>query len=154
MNKKILVILFFILASCIYGEEIGEVEKILNSQQRGVRLTEDLINICTNQLLIKACIKAIELNPNNTTAYWLLCVGYYGRKEYDLAIKYLSKMIELEPQNAMWYYHNRGLCYQKKKDYDKAIKDYTKAIEISPSFAYGYFALGNVYEEKKIMIKQ
>ena len=44
---------------------------------------------------------------------------------YDKAIEYYTKVIEINPKDAKAYY-NRGVAYAEKGLQDKAIKDYNK----------------------------
>ena len=64
--------------------------------------------------------------------------------QYDRAIAYFNKAIEINPKYADAY-NNRGNAYAKKGQYDKAIADYNKAIEINPRFAAAYNNRGNAY---------
>ena len=51
-------------------------------------------------------------------------------KEYIEAIKYFSKVLELN-SNYEIAYINRSSCYEKLEQYQDAIKDLDKAIELN-----------------------
>lgn len=95
--------------------------------------------------------KQTEYNTASNTlseADWIQ-KGYnsYEVKEYDNAILYLQKAIELNPQSSGVYY-NMGLVYSDKGNIDKAIQLYEKAIEQNPQDYRAYINLGLVYSQK------
>ena len=77
------------------------------------------------------------------------------RQKYDEAITYLTKAMELDPQNTEYYntrlaeaYHGRGVnYYEYSTDREKAIADYTKAIELDPTNTDYYLSRAFVYDE-------
>ncbi|MEA1936503.1 MAG: tetratricopeptide repeat protein [Patescibacteria group bacterium] len=83
--------------------------------------------------------------------------------EYDKAIKYYEKALEVylkttgeNHPNTANTYNNLGIVYDSKSDYDKAIEYYKKALEIylktigenHPDIANTYNNLGIVYRSK------
>jgi tetratricopeptide (TPR) repeat protein len=69
----------------------------------------------------------------------------YGKSgQYQKAISYLAKAIELNPKYALAYY-NRGTANHKLGQYTQAISDYTKAIELNPKYAVAYNNRGVAY---------
>ena len=62
-------------------------------------------------------------------------------KEYENAIIYYNKAIELNPDDAIAY-NNRGCAKVDLKDYTGAIEDYNKGIELKPDYANAYFNRG------------
>ena len=67
-------------------------------------------------------------------------------KNYDKAIEYFHKSIELDPSRSS-VYTNLGAVYSDKinPDYDKAIEYHKKAIDINPKNEIAYSNLGNAY---------
>ncbi len=63
---------------------------------------------------------------------------------YNDAIKYFTKNLEIFPNNAKAYY-NRGRIYYNLQNYDNAISDFTKAIQLNPDFAEAYNNRGVTY---------
>jgi len=72
---------------------------------------------------------------------------YYEKGQYDQAISWYSKIIEMNPR-LVAAYNNRGWSYDKKGEYDKAIRDYTEALKILPKFAWGHYNRGLSYYRK------
>jgi len=73
---------------------------------------------------------ALKKNPQSTEAYIGLATlwGNY-KKDYDKAIEYLSKAIEIEPKAG--YFFARGEAWRKKKDFQRAVEDYNKVLELT-----------------------
>ena len=70
----------------------------------------------------------------------------YG--EYDEAIIFLDKIIELNPYNySAWYF--KGLIYQRKETYEKAVDAYEFCIAIDESNTMGHLGKGNSLMELK-----
>jgi antitoxin component YwqK of YwqJK toxin-antitoxin module len=72
--------------------------------------------------------------------------GYnaYDNKEYDKAISFYLRAIELDPDNA-GSYNNLGVAYKAQGNITKAIPLYEKSIELDPDNATAYTNLGIVY---------
>jgi len=71
----------------------------------------------------------------------------FVRGDIDLAIRYYSDAIRLNPREAATY-NNRGYAYLQKGDQDRAIADYDKAIGLNPRYAKAYFCRASGYENK------
>ena len=88
--------------------------------------------------------KVIELDPNDTRAYYSRESAYSYKGDYDHAIEDCNKIIELNPKDARAYITRAG-NYHIKGDYDYAIEDYDKAIELDPKNADAYSSRGHFY---------
>ena len=86
-------------------------------------------------------------NTLRVVKYEKLGLSEYKKGNHKQAIKYFSKAIEYNPNDASLY-NNRGLAYYNLEQYNKAIADYTKAIEIKPNFADAYYNRGLAYLKK------
>jgi lipoprotein NlpI len=113
--------------------------------------------------------KAIELNPDNITAYILRGSASYNLEDYSLAHSDYTEAINMiildsrgvkvtvtdrrgnviesgrttkkDPDLAILY-HNRGLASHALENYKEAIADYTRAIENEPDQAASYYFRG------------
>ena len=81
--------------------------------------------------------KALELNPQMSSAYYNRALIYADIGEYDMAIKDYNSVINLDPEDA-GAYSSRGEAYWHKGESDNAIADYSKAIELDPNDAVNY----------------
>ncbi|XP_031465806.1 STIP1 homology and U box-containing protein 1-like, partial [Phasianus colchicus] len=59
-------------------------------------------------------------------------------KDYENAVKFYSRAIELNPSNAI-YYGNRSLAYLRTECYGYALADATRAIELDKKYVKGYY---------------
>jgi len=81
--------------------------------------------------------RAIEFDPQATSAYYNRGIANLQKRNLDQAINDLSRAIELSPNTAD-YYSDRGIAKLRKRDYDGAIADFTRAIELDPKSALAY----------------
>ncbi len=75
-------------------------------------------------------------------------IVYANLKEYEKAIEYYQKAIEMDEKWAVPYF-NLGIVYKNLKEYEKAIEYYQKAIEMDEKWAVPYNNLGIVYKNLK-----
>ena len=68
----------------------------------------------------------------------------YNRKDYQGAIEYFRKAIELDPKYARPW-NNMGSAYGKLGDYNKEIECCRKAIELDPKLASPWNNMGTAY---------
>jgi tetratricopeptide (TPR) repeat protein len=78
-------------------------------------------------------------NPTRDLLWDNLSLLYYDQGNYQKAIEYATKRIELNPKNHVPYI-DRGLCYRILKKYKEAEKDFNQSLAIKPDFhrAFGY----------------
>jgi len=86
-------------------------------------------------------LNALKLNPHFSEAIQLLGVIEHQLSNYALAIELISKAIEINPTNAI-FYSNRGNSYRAIKQFENAIKNYERAIELNPDYADAHYNLG------------
>lgn len=117
--------------------------------------------------------QAIKLSPHFTLAYFARAMARYcqldvaentvagadmqekntaftdidaamARRDMDLIIEDLDKVVELSP-NLVYAYFNKGNLYIKRHDYTSAISCFTEAIDIKPDFGEAYYNRGIMY---------
>ncbi|KAG7898300.1 hypothetical protein KL935_004450 [Ogataea polymorpha] len=62
----------------------------------------------------------------------------FSAKDYDKAIEYFTKAIEVSSTPNHVLYSNRSACYASLKKYEEALKDAQECVKINPSWAKGY----------------
>lgn len=77
------------------------------------------------------------------------------QEKFDEAVKYYSKAIELDGQNAV-YYCNRAAAYSKMESHKEALDDCEHALEIDPQYskAYGRKGLAHTALNQHIEARQ
>lgn len=75
----------------------------------------------------------IKFYPDNDFGYFFKGIAMDELGEYEKAISYYTKALEIKP-NLPDIFQNRGLAYYHNKQYDEAIADYKKALELNPNF--------------------
>jgi len=86
---------------------------------------------------------ALEKTPQSAEAYIGLGNIYEDKKDYNQALKYYSKAIEIKPKSG--YFWLRGDVWRRRNDCERAIEDYTSAITKDPSFAAAHTDRGFCY---------
>lgn len=95
-------------------------------------------------IILMALVVGSILYTQGKEKYNNLGIEEYQKGNYNKAISYFNKAIELDPNNA-FAYNNRGLAHSELKEYNKAISDYNKAIALKPDYAIAYFNRGLSY---------
>lgn len=89
------------------------------------------------------------MNPaNSKAAFGLADILKYEKREYELAITYYDKAIQLEVANAD-YYLERGECFEFLRQFDYALGDYGKGISLQPGNWKLYNRRGELYMQLK-----
>jgi tetratricopeptide (TPR) repeat protein len=93
---------------------------------------------------LTAFTEAINLNPLNSSAYYLRADLYFILQQYELAIADLDKVISINSKYSQAYYY-RGNAYLALRKYERAIADFDKAIDIDPQNVSAYYSRGALY---------
>jgi len=91
--------------------------------------------------------KAIELDPNNSTAYHLLGTIMNGQNSSE-CIKNYEKCLEINNKSYLTL-NGLGNFYLKTNEFEKAENSYTKAIEINPKRSAKIYKNRAFLREKK-----
>jgi TolB-like protein/Tfp pilus assembly protein PilF len=92
--------------------------------------------------------RAIELNPNNATAYqWLGIVLVLSMGRFNEGIAAGRRAEELDPLSPV-ISADSGVCLYGARRYDEAIAQLKRALTLDPNFYYTRFNLGTVYHAK------
>lgn len=88
---------------------------------------------------------AIEMNPNDTTAYLIRGLSYLSQNNFESAKLDFDKVIEMDVKAINSYYF-RGSCNADIGAYNEAITDLSTYIKKSPEIdKYAYFLRGSSY---------
>ncbi len=92
--------------------------------------------------------RAIELNPNCTTALYHYSYFLAESGRFDEAIHEATEALSHDPMSPLL---NAGLAFVflLTDRYDRCIDQALTAIEVDPSMIFGYLSLGNAYEQKE-----
>ncbi|KAL9546009.1 hypothetical protein MBANPS3_006873 [Mucor bainieri] len=93
--------------------------------------------------------KVQQLDPTNHTSVAELGWIYCEKKEYQTAIDYINKALEIAGTDVADYYYRLGRIYWSMQDSDNAFKYFMQAVKLDPYFASGFTYLGHYYREIK-----
>ncbi|WP_345115154.1 tetratricopeptide repeat protein [Hymenobacter algoricola] len=105
--------------------------KYYASQAYGQSLRRDYTGaIATNE-------KLLALAPTNAFAHGRTGYWYLQQRDTARAAQYLSRAVQLDPQDSVSYL-NRGWLRYGQKQYPQAVADYTQAIRINAHYVSAY----------------
>jgi serine/threonine protein kinase len=105
----------------------------------------------------KSAKKALKINRNHAYANFYLSILYDNKGLANLAIKYLTYAIEINPLDP-WYYIIRARNYEEIREYQSAETDYKEALKLEPDHHIGlyqyslFFIRLNKYENAKTWV--
>ena len=130
--------------------------KILSIDQNHFDSISLLANIfAINNDYVKAkefLLKAISVQPNNTTILNNLGTASKELGELNEAINFYQRVLEIDINHTNANY-NLGLIFYKLKELIKAESYLEKTIKIQPGYALAHFNLGNLQKESKKLKK-
>ena len=85
----------------------------------------------------------IEKDDKDEDAYFYIGICKFDLKNYEEAIKYFNKVIELNPNNEKAYF-NRGLSKAYLQIYEESLKDFDISIKLNPNIDKTYLEKSNV----------
>lgn len=74
-------------------------------------------------------------------------VGYFRKKEWDLAIADFNEAIRLNPQDNVLF-GNRADSYRNKKEWDRALTDINRAVQLNPKNRRNYYIRGLIFYDQ------
>lgn len=94
--------------------------------------------------ILEASEKLLETNSKDINAYNYIGYVFLLKKEYDKAIDYFTKAIDIDPY---WDYpyNNRGYCKLQLGDIENAYFDIHSSYEMNPENSFAWRNLGAYY---------
>ena len=93
----------------------------------------------------KDLVRAIELEPNNDTAHWVLALVLSDRGLFDEALKEMDAAQAIDPGAVAYMFHRGRILYYARR-YDAAIEQLNQTIEVDDRFMQTYGSMVRVYE--------
>jgi tetratricopeptide (TPR) repeat protein len=110
-------------------------------------LIEKGVNLFQNNELEhskKALLEAYKLENDNLDVLNFLGLVNLHLHEYDEAISYFDKALEVEPKDKV-VCNNKGDAYGMMEDYEKALECFNYALEIDEKYSSAHFNMGIIY---------
>jgi tetratricopeptide (TPR) repeat protein len=109
------------------------------------RIGTDVENVSSvgQETLLEYARRAIELLPDNVTAYLQLGNLFFSFGQYQDALVTYQRGLEID-ENEPEVYFSIGASYERLEDYNQALMAYDKAIELAPDNPDFYVAQGTV----------
>jgi protein O-GlcNAc transferase len=93
------------------------------------------------------CETILEMKPDEIPVLHFLGIIYQQLQNYDAAIKFLKKALQLD-RNSFEGYYNLGSAFHKKGALNEAMDCYQKVLQINPKFIDACIKLGNVLQSQ------
>lgn len=90
--------------------------------------------------------RAIELNANDSQAYFDRGVAFYEKGNAQRAVEDFTQVLRLDPKNAAAFYY-RGETRLKLGDRQGALDDLNQSVQLDPNSARTYQSRGNTHAE-------
>ncbi len=104
-----------------------------------------------NLLAIEAFTAAINIEPEDLQARYLLALAYSSVKDFDRAAQQYEAILKtftaLEPQNIEFYFYLGGLYFSQGK-FDLAVAQFEKVLELQPKNTEVLSLVGSFYLDK------
>lgn len=92
---------------------------------------------------IEGFLISVKHDPNFVKAYDHLAICYRRLEDFDNAVKYYKKSLEIFPEGDLAL-ANIGLVYRLMEEYELSIKSYSQLVDLYPNNPEGYYGLGQV----------
>src|SRR5438552_1726719 len=89
--------------------------------------------------------RALAIAPESPEAHLALGVfHYWGRRDYDSALRELDRAIELQPSNSDSRTY-RGAIYRRRGEWRRSLVEFERVFELNPRDSLSLTELGNTY---------
>lgn len=126
-----------------------QIEENLSVEQY-VNLGITLYNQSRYDESIEVCKKVIQLNPNNLTAYNIMCAVYSTQKNWREAIEIGERSMLIDPQLTQ-IYDNLYYVYTTNKDWNKAEEISKKVVLANPRHPNAQNNLNTLKATRKVI---
>ena len=138
---------YYLFRGDFYNNQLEDYDKALADFSQAIELEPDNDNFFFNRALlydknietyteaIDDYYRVLEINPQMSSPLNNIALIYEELKDYNNALEAYNKIIELDPDEALYYSNRGGLYGFKLEDYDKALADFSQAIELEPDNA-------------------
>lgn len=127
--------------SSLYSEKLRDALSQPTGGEKAAAIRELI-----GEIEIQEASTETESRAQKTDRYSSAGVAYSELQEYEKALQYHDKAIEIVSSMPAFHY-NRAHTYNKLGEYQKAIIDYKKAITLDPNNADYYCNLGYTYDD-------
>jgi tetratricopeptide (TPR) repeat protein len=89
--------------------------------------------------------RALAIAPDSPEAHLALGLfHYWGRRDYDSALRALDRAIELQPSNSDARTAHAS-TYRRRGEWRLSLGEYERALELNPRYSSSFTELGNTY---------
>lgn len=138
--------LHFLVNAGLVDDPKGKIQSLINDQERSSSkspsfvLPSEYISKGVSKAregkydeAIVSYLEAIHRDPENKEALNLLGYTFFKKKQYIIAISYLERSTQIEPDEP-WGHYNLALALWANGDKDRAIREVQQALILDPTF--------------------
>ena len=86
-------------------------------------------------------------NQNAVKSLQLYGLNYYAMHEYEKGVSYFNKLLNIQPDNGLWYLY-RGIYFFQKNDYNDARSQFKYALKLDPNLFEVHYYQGKMLVEE------
>ena len=122
---------------------MSSTDKVIKAKEKAYKLMIEDRKFADGLVILLELIETEEVDWN---VYYLLGQGFRFTNDYKNSIKFLSKAIDLNSDEAP-IFHALGISYQLNGDYSIAIDQFKKALNLDPTNNLSYNSIGLTYRK-------
>lgn len=142
MTKKILWIALIVLCTFSLKVRAEDTKSSVTPIQKYIAKASDYVQRKDFKGALAEYEEALKIEPNNAKVNLMAGLASANAGNYDQAIKYNQKSVEIEP--TFTAYNNLALIYANRGFYQQSIDAYQKALALNPQSFRAWYQLGLV----------
>ncbi|MGM9831648.1 MAG: tetratricopeptide repeat protein [Paludibacteraceae bacterium] len=147
----------FAVQAEMHPEAIEVLEQMKDGSYEAVSvnqfLYQEYLTLNDTANFVRVLQEATERFPSESWFLQNLINYYIFSGQEDVAVEYLDKAIEREP-NVAQYYHIKGNILENMKQYDAALQAFDAALAINPDLADAEAGKGRVYYNQAVKMNE
>lgn len=101
-----------------------------------------LYTMLNNPLAVDYLEKAINIDPDNAEAYYLIGMYFQEQEDYDKSLAAYDRLLKVFPDYPYAYYNKGYIKLVYQEDYQAALVEFSLAIKLNPNYVEAWYNRG------------